>query len=221
MVIIYYHIYAVEGAESIVRAQLDLIKKYFDFPYVLNIGISIGKDNYSTSNILDELNKTEIRDVRANGHEFVTLDLIEKDKHKFCDSDYILYFHTKGASKINEAGYEKIKSWREIMDYFNIEKCKNVFKIFEKTDYNTYGILLGNTGKWKLYSGNFWWAKASYLKTINIQDIKKSRYDAETSYIQRSQFWKPYSAYNIQGDYNNDYKINHYFIKFNRKEYAK
>jgi lipopolysaccharide biosynthesis protein len=211
MVHIYYHIYAIDGVESIIDEQLSLIKKHFDFPYILNVGISIADENKSISNILDILDKSKVRDVRAKGHEFVTLDLIEKDKEKFGDSDYILYIHTKGASKQD---LENVVSWRHLMNYFNIEKYKNIFKIFEKTDYNTYGVLLGSAGELKLYSGNFWWAKASYLKTIKMDGVRKNRFNAEIRYIQNGIDWKPYSSYNREGE-------NHYSILFKREEYAK
>jgi hypothetical protein len=209
MVHIYYHIYAIEGVDAIVNEQLELIKAHFDFPYKLNIGISIANDNVPITNILNLFNISDLRDVRAKGNEFVTLELIEKDKEKFGDSDYILYLHTKGASKQD---LENVITWRHLMNYFNIERCKNVFKIFEKTSYNTYGVLLGTAGKWKLYSGNFWWAKASYLKTIEVGGVKRSRFNAELKYIQNGKDWKPYSSYNREGE-------NHYLINFNETGY--
>jgi hypothetical protein len=209
MIHIYYHIYAIDGVETIIDEQLNLIKSHFDFPYILNVGISIGQDDKCITHILNKFDN--VRDVRARGNEFVTLDLIEKDKDKFGDSDYILYLHTKGASKQN---LENVISWRHLMNYFNIEKYKNIFKIFEKTDYNTYGVLLGSAGKWKLYSGNFWWAKASYLKTIKMDGVKKNRFNAEVDYIQNGVDWKPYSSYNREGE-------NHYSILFKKEEYAK
>jgi hypothetical protein len=160
MVHIYYHIYAIDGVESIIDEQLSLIEKYFDFPYKLNIGISIEDNNYSISYLFEKFNN--IRDIRAQGNEWTTLDLIEKDKEKFSDSDYIFYIHTKGASRQNDDTYENIISWRHLMNYFNIEKVKNVFKLFEKTEFNTYGVLFTNRN----YCGNFWWARADYLKTL-------------------------------------------------------
>jgi hypothetical protein len=51
MVHIYYHIYAIDGVESIIDEQYNLIKKHFEFPYNLNIGISIGEDNHSISHL--------------------------------------------------------------------------------------------------------------------------------------------------------------------------
>ena len=209
MVHIYYHIYAIEGVDAIVKEQLELIKANFDFSYKLNVGISIANDNTSLINILSLFNISDLKDVRARANEFVTLDLIEKDKEKFGDSDYILYLHTKGASKQNS---ENVITWRHLMNYFNVEKCKNVFKIFEKTSYNTYGVLLGTAGKWKLYSGNFWWAKASYLKTIEMDGVKRNRFNAEVDYIQNGIDWKPYSSYNREGE-------NHYLINFNETNY--
>jgi hypothetical protein len=212
MVHIYYHIYATDGVETIIDEQLNLIKNHFDFPYKLSVGISIAEDNKSISHILNKFNDT-VKDVRARGNEFVTLDLIEKDKNKFGDSDYILYLHTKGASKQNNAGYNSIISWRHLMNYYNIELNKKIFNIFEKTTYNTYGVLLGKAGNWKIYSGNFWWAKASYLKTIEMDGVKRNRYNAEVDYIQNGIDWKPYSPYNREGE-------NHYSILFKKEDYG-
>jgi hypothetical protein len=209
MVYIYYHIYAIDGVETIIDEQLTLIKSHFDFPYILNVGISIGQDNKCITHILSKFDN--VRDVRANGSEFVTLDLIEKDKDKFGDSDYILYLHTKGASKQDN---KNVITWRHLMNYFNIEKVKNVFKLFEKTNFNTYGVLLGTAGKWTIYSGNFWWMKGDYAKTIKIENTKENRFNAEVDYIQSGIDWKPYSPYNRDGE-------NHYLIEFKREEYAK
>jgi hypothetical protein len=206
MVHIYYHIYANDGVESIIDEQLNLIRNHFDFPYILNVGISIANENISTIPILDKI-KPNLRDIRSKGNEFVTLDLIEKDKEKFGDSDYILYLHTKGASKQH---LKNIMTWRHLMNYFNIEKYKNVFKIFEKTDFNTYGVLFN-----KFYMGNVWWAKSSYLKTLNMNEIdKNNRYNAEGEYLCNGIDFKPYSPYNIES-------TNPYIFEFKREEYAK
>ena len=219
MVHIYYHIYSIEGVDSIIDEQIKLIETYFNFPYILNVGISIADDNSPTDSIIKRFYdyhkpNYRLRDVRSKGHEFVTLDLIEKDRDKFNDSDYIFYFHTKGASKQGIIGYDNIVSWRKIMNYFNIEKVNNVFQIFEKTTFNTYGILYGEIGKMKLYSGNFWWMKSEYAKTIDISKTKKNRWNAEINFISNGLNWKPYSPYNREDE-------NHYDINFKREEYAK
>ena len=213
MVHIYYHIYAIDGVESIIDEQLNLIKNHFDFPYILNIGLSIADENVSTTNIVKKI-KSNLRDIRSKGNEWTTLDLIRNDTENFGDTDYILYIHTKGASKQLDKQYDNIISWRHLMNYFNIEQCKKVFNIFEKTSYNTYGVLYSVLAKNKLYSGNFWWSTGKYIKTINIDTVKKNRFNAEINYIQNGVDWKPYSSYNREGE-------NHYSILFKREEYAK
>ena len=57
MVYVYYHIYATEGVDSIIDEQISLIEKHFNFPYILNVGISIGNENQSTSSIIDRFYK--------------------------------------------------------------------------------------------------------------------------------------------------------------------
>jgi hypothetical protein len=127
MIHIYYHIYAIEGVEKIVDEQLGLIEKFIDSPYILNVGISIADDNSPTDKIIEKFYSYRkpnyrIRDIRSKGHELVTLDLIEKDREKFADTDYILYLHTKGASKQSDNRIENITSWRHLMNYYNIIK---------------------------------------------------------------------------------------------------
>ena len=87
MVQIYYHIYAIDGVESIIDEQLSLIKKYINVPYTLNIGVSIALEDVSIEKILNTIYKhtTIIRDIRGWGNEFVTIDLIENDKENFGD----------------------------------------------------------------------------------------------------------------------------------------
>lgn len=209
MVRVYYHIYAIDGVESIINEQLSLIEKHFDFPYILNVGISIANENISTVSILEKI-KLNLRDIRSKGNEWTTLDLIRNDVEKFGDSDYILYIHTKGASKQSDNKYENIISWRHLMNYFNIEKVKNVFKLFEKTEFNTYGVMFNG----HFYSGNFWWAKGDYLKTINLDGLRLNRAAAETNYIKNGKDWKPYSPYNNESndDYGTYFKKEDYTI---------
>ena len=212
MVHIYYHIYAIDGVDTIIDEQLNLIKKHFDFPYILNVGISIANQNESIEKLLKKFDK--VKDIRAKGNEFVTLDLIENDKQKFGNSDYILYIHTKGASRIKNDNYNYMIAWRHYMNYCNIEKVNNVFKIFEKTEYNTFGCNFIDSNNKPHYSGNFWWAKSSYIKTIDASNIDKNvRGNAELKYIQIGKDWKPYSIHNSNKN------LYQYFIK--REEYAK
>jgi hypothetical protein len=217
MVRVYYHIYAIEGVEQIIEEQLSLIQKNFDFAYKLNIGICCSKENQNISKVFNILNGFGInyllRDVRVGGNEFVTLDTMISDRNQLSEKDFVFYLHTKGASKFKDSAYNNIVDWRNLMMYFNVEKVKNVFSIFERTTYNTYGCLLRQVGSFKtFYDGNFWWAKGDYIKSLNLDEIRTSnRFNAETNFIQNGENWKPYSIHSSN--------INHYLEPYPIEKY--
>ena len=202
MIRIYYHIYVIDGVETIINEQLTLIKKYINQPYSLTIGISISENN----NLLDDIikliyeydTKSIISDTKLMDNEFVTLNLIERDKSSFDNTDFVLYLHTKGASKQYTNEYSESERWRNIMQLYNIKYIDNVFGVFNSGLYNTYGLLLETVSDYKniIYSGNFWWMTGEYAKTINIDNVNKSdRCNAELQYIQMGINWKPYSYF--------------------------
>ena len=200
---IYYHIYAIDGVESIIEEQLSLIEKHFNFGYILNICICLSEENISVDNIVklinkyNKLNQIFVCDIKNECNEFVTLDLIERHKSTFEDNDNILYLHTKGASKQNTIYYLESERWRNVMQLYNIQYVNNVFEVLNSGVYNTYGVLLEtvNDSKNTIYSGNFWWVTGKYVKTININAVKKNKCNAELRYIQMGTDWKPYSYF--------------------------
>ena len=203
MIRIYYHIYAIDGVESIIEEQLSLIKTHFNFENIINIGICLSEENIPIDSInklinkYDKSNKIVVCDVKNECNEFVTLDLIETHKPTFDDNDLIFYLHTKGASKQNTIDYLESERWRNVMQSFNIEHVKNVFEVLKSESYNTYGVLLETLKNSKnvIYSGNFWWMTGEYAKTININGVDRNRWNAELQYIQKGNDWKPYSYF--------------------------
>lgn len=223
MIRVYYHIFCIDGVESIIDEQLNLIENCFSFPYVINFGLNIGQENRINSEVFDKIQKNKrpnylIRDVRMGGNEFTTLDLIYKDKDMFGKDDYILYLHTKGVSRLNQSQtmINRMIEWRHFMNYYCIEKVKDAFKIFEKTDFNTYGV---NLRKPKVietdtiaYFGNFWWARGEYLKTLDKNKYDTtSRAHAEMKFLQSGQNWKPYCV--------KESGINHYYTDYKKQNY--
>jgi hypothetical protein len=95
-----------------------------------------------------------------------TLKIMYGDALK-SNNDNFLYIHTKGVTTPNNPC---IDDWRNYMLYFNVIKysdCVNVLK-----NYDTCGVDLRSTPVLH-YSGNFWWAKSNYIKTLmNINDMK-------------------------------------------------
>jgi hypothetical protein len=223
MVYIYYHIYAIEGVEEIVKEQIDLIQKYFKFEYILNIGLSVStnketNEEYNIENIL-KIIPVKPRQIKVNAQEFITLYMMKDDSNIFKDSDFIFTLHTKGITSTQLYPHLKqnIISWRNVMHYFNIERVDYVFDILKNTKHNTYGILyvsyLYDNIPHRFYAGNFWWGKGSYIKTLTMENInEEDRMDAEIRVIQSGHNWKPFSPYNKNVQL-------HYSLYFDPNEY--
>jgi hypothetical protein len=109
----------------------------------------------------------------------------------FCkkNSDYkVLYFHTKGVSKesINA------ESWRLMMEYFVIDRWKECVEYLNEYDaigsnLKTLGPTTWSDGRqsWEKvgiqhFTGNFWWANASYVNALNDEFLNSAfRLDRE------------------------------------------
>lgn len=90
--------------------------------------------------------------------------------------DYkILYFHMKGASK----GTLISNAWRLMMEHFVIDKWKECVNFLDEYDcvganLNSVGVTLWPNGEVTHpvegtynYTGNFWWANAKHIQTLD------------------------------------------------------
>jgi len=103
-----------------------------------------------------------------------------RDYAKDNPDDYILFFHSKGVTRYNEA----TESWRAYMEYFTIEKWQECVRKLDE-GYDCCGVIwIRDTvyGDWPHFSGAFYWAKASYINTLDHNSI-----DTEWRYGQ--EFW--------------------------------
>jgi len=89
-------------------------------------------------------------------YELPTQKLLYDFCNKNCDY-LVLYLHTKGVGKtINPC----VEDWVEYMTHFCITKWKNCVEQLQT--YQTAGVDLREEPVLH-YSGNFWWARASYI----------------------------------------------------------
>jgi len=185
MIRIYYHVYAVDGVEKIIDEQLTLLDKIKE-PYELSVGLSVSDSTFDYDHLLKRINP---KIIKHNDNEFLTLNIIEQDN--IDDNDYIFYFHTKGASKINIPLYEKESNWRRILNHHLIVDYEKVLNGLG--NFNTYGFQLEELENGTdIYSGNFWWSTGKYIKTINTDNVDKTnRYNAELNFIQNGDNWNP------------------------------
>ncbi len=119
----------------------------------------------------------------------------------------IWYGHTKGITKIGTWCEENVWDWLEYLLYFNFEQWRTAVEVLNGS-WNTYGVNLRLQPETH-YSGNFWWAKSSYLKTLPLE-IGSEYLDSEM-WIGRSGYFKGYNAFESY--------VNHYSQSYKRVQY--
>jgi len=131
----------------------------------------------------------------------------------------VLYIHSKGITKEK---YPAVQDWIDMMVYFLIERHEATRKLLDKFD--TCGTNLIKVGanflkrsatcddvkKSYHYSGNFWWAKSTYLRTLDPK-IGPKYLDPEFR-IGSGNTKKMVSVWNSNA--------NHYFKMYPRTSYA-
>jgi len=107
-------------------------------------------------------------------YEYPTLNKLWETCRATDDEIYVYYCHTKGVSYDQNF---KSDIWRRVMAEAILERSwkECVDKLDEGN--NTCGIM---NHRDRHYSGNFWWAKASYIKTLKKPLRSSNRFVHET-----------------------------------------
>lgn len=111
------------------------------------------------------------------------------DLHNFCKQNpdwKVFYFHTKGVRTYKlPVGTIDDNKWREYLEEVNIDSWQDYVKHLDSydcagTEWHDYASLQDKTLKYPHYSGNFWWANASYISKLDPnflkQDLEIKRY---------------------------------------------
>ena len=178
----FWHIMMVNEYLQIVTEQLRLMKDSGLYESVdkLHLGcIGSAKNLQKVSNIVNGDKIIYYHDRNVGAFEFFTLKIL---KHHADSCDFNgFYIHTKAVTwPKNEGG----KYWRDYMNYYNITRWKDCLDHLNR-GYETCGVKLlsiRDTPAFKMhYSGNFFWFKSSYVKTLTpIKDLNlTNRLDAE------------------------------------------
>ena len=218
---IFYHICAIDDYENIIKEQFNLIKSSGLLDNVEKIYYGL-LGNITNIDHIVKHDKLEQLYHSTNIELFEIPTINELFNFSKNNDSYILYIHTKGVTRRIYNGIHGQKYWRELMNYWNIEKYKECLKLLDK-GFITVGInLLGDH-----YSGNFWWASTDFLKTKNIIPYERKNMDI-ISYRCQAEEWllkvkiqgKHISLF---GPYINSYPeagvIGLYGMKLERKQY--
>ena len=149
---------------------------------------------------------------------------LEQIRHDAENEDFkVLYLHSKGVSDKNVQYRDNINDWIDMMNYYLIDNHQKCIDILDHHD--AVGVNCTKAGQSTLndhnskipaynsyhYSGNFWWSKSSYIKTLP-QYIEEGYIDPEL-YIGQGQG----TLYEI---YHSSIVGNHYFNRYHRYMYV-
>lgn len=214
-----YHVFCVNAWKALVREQLDAVQK---------AGLMAKTDKLYISCIYNKGGeRKELEQIVAsytvpfeiisalpmdnNLFEFPALEFV----HGLAKTEdfYAYYFHTKGVSYTKERAVDypthkldKLnrcsKAWRKMMEHFIFAKHQAALNVLKQ--YDAYGCKYDDPVvppyHYKYYAGNFWWSKASYLRTLpNITaEERKNRYWAENWLLVNAK--KIFSAFNTPAE---------------------
>lgn len=179
----YYHIYCSGSWQEPWQDQITAIRESGLYEELESLKIGLVGDSANIQiarDIVTQFDKVEIVAESFVGFEQETLDILYKDVMNTNEEKYYLYGHTKGAAYWRPVN----KWWRRDMVYHTVTRWQDCVNALDK-GYDAAGIY------WRLvpigmkspvnhnhFSGNFWFAKGSYLKTLG-QPLRNTRYDAE------------------------------------------
>ena len=122
--------------------------------------------------------------------------------YRFCkeNPDYkVLFFHAKGASR---QFVPQLHAWRMFLEYYVIDKWKECISKLE--NYDTVGSKL-RMKPFPHYSGNFWWANADYVATLDENFLytegEHGKIDRELMIGSGDKF-DPYDIHHVHRDVN-------------------
>lgn len=181
---IFYHIYQAGDWKRIFYDQILELQKsgLYDQADYIHIGVN-GRQPLP-------FNMNKVNRVKYNVNIDLESDTLS-DLHKFSkhNPDYkILYIHAKGVSWDDRSEIKKnIELWRKYIEYFTIQqwnRCYNLLKDHDcvGTEWETESNIGGVDINIPHYAGNFWWANASYIKTL------------DPSYIYQENNWKRWNG---------------------------
>jgi len=227
------HNYLINNWEDILDNQLKLLKESELYDELTSFYMGVYGDDESFNTFKNKIEKHDtlfkiyINRIYDNLYEYPTIQQL----HNFSkmQDGYVLYFHLKGVWSSNKSNINKdaINSWRDCLEYFNIEKWKNCVQKLDQ-GYDVVGALYNYNKLEPLFSGNFWWANTNYLKKLpelifnpdNNPDKDRIDDDGITWVRVECEKW----INKIQNKYYNFYipkDYGFYYIPINPKDYKK
>lgn len=174
-----------------------------EFVYINNIGEPLDEEKYTNINkkiIVGNFSEDSTLFENATMKQIIAFSKIHHDYN-------ILYLHTKGVSyKPDHYFFPGIVSWINYMLFCLVENSDKCIKLLN--NYDTVGVNIKEHDENPIhYSGNFWWAKSSYLKNLSPLSFK-DKYDCE--FLTLSKNPKYFNIFTLHHMYQNIYPLASY-----------
>ena len=218
-IVVFIHVCYSEQGLNIMNEQIEYIIKSEIFEYIDMIYLCIVGLNEKIELLYP---KVEIYYIDPNNYLYELRTINEIHNYSINNDDaYILYIHTKGVR--NAGNPEVVKSWRNMMEYFLIEKgliCIDGLNYFDVIGNNIinqkckdFNDVYVNKNHCYHFSGNFWWSKSSYIKKLHKLDL--INLDEKHSYRYKAENWILSYENNVNiGILNQDYTNLHPYHRF-------
>jgi hypothetical protein len=154
---VYIHVCCIGEYKQILRRLVAAVKGSCMYGAIKAIRLCV-LGSYDPSTVVDAKVVVHATDPDVSRYEQHTINTLRADAER--ETFYALYLHTKGVTK---PGHEGVRDWVEYMLYFALHPvCLALLG-----SHDTVGVNLQEELAPVLhYSGNFWWARSSYLRTL-------------------------------------------------------
>lgn len=210
---IFYHVCAIGRFEDIMKRQLSTLKKSGLLDKVDNVYVNIVGGNETRAQELCK--NTTDKCVFSQGNNEIQEKSTLKKLQDHCTtnpSKRVLYIHSKGVTRSTIA--PRIDDWSRLMEHFLItryQRCQACLRRFDTCGVNFITTHISQPH----YSGNFWWANASYINTlpdvINYRGGVSKRVSSEM-WISSSPNGMRYKCFHNSG-------VNHYKKRYGANKY--
>jgi len=178
-VYIFYHIFCNKDTHKIVQDQIGKILFSGLYNKVTQIKcFLVGEQTYieQIQTIINNSGKKfKIEEIGVNDTTYERFTLLKIKKYISPD-DVFLYIHSKGINRIDNPN---IYYWRTLLEYFLFVKYKDCLDLL--TQYDVVGLPYFKRSIGPHFSGNFWWANASYY--LNLPESIDADYYAPGAYL--------------------------------------
>lgn len=191
---IYYHIAELPGWQELVDQKIKLMKNVGLWQAASEIHLLMHYSPHPFQNWAEQFihdNRIKLKyfenSCRPLGESYSNR-YIWQDCWESTENFCLFRFHTKGLYQRIFSHWPVAEQWNEYFDYWNIERWQDCINAIDG-DYDLAGV---NWHPPAHFSGNIWWAKSRYIRTLplfplphlvnfqkNIKPACSNRHDAE------------------------------------------